>query len=189
MQSAKFVEQLIDAIDRAGLPYMLVGSFASNVFGITRSTKDADVVVEFAGRKISDITRNLGAGYKLDPQMRFESVTGTSRFIIEVVGSPFLLEIFKLSEDPHDRERFARRMRQFSPEIGRDVFLLTAEDVIITKLRWSVALNRNKDRDDARDVMAVQGDALDWPYIYGWCDRHGTRALLDEVRASIPPID
>ena len=28
---------------------------------------------------------------------------------------------------------------------------------------------------------------IDWPYVYDWSDRHGTRALLDEIRSSIPP--
>jgi hypothetical protein len=41
-----------------------------------------------------------------------------------------------------------------------------------------------------RDVIAVQGDELlDWDYIHHWCGIHGTRVLLDEIRASIPPID
>jgi hypothetical protein len=53
-------------------------------------------------------------------------------------------------------------------------------------LRWA----RAKDIDDVRDVIAVQGDsALDWDYIQGWTDVHGTREKLDAVRASIPPID
>jgi hypothetical protein len=47
---------------------------------------------------------------------------------------------------------------------------------------------RARDRDDVRNVIAVQGGALDWPYIHSWCDRHGTRQLLDDVRKSIPPI-
>lgn len=47
-----------------------------------------------------------------------------------------------------------------------------------------------KDADDLRDVIAVQGDeALDWDYIHRWTAEHGTRELLDEIRASIPPLD
>ena len=42
----------------------------------------------------------------------------------------------------------------------------TPEDVIITKLRWSLLANRSKDRDDARDVIAVQGDRIDWDYVH-----------------------
>ena len=64
----------------------------------------------------------------------------------------------------------------------------TAEDVIITKLRWFAKVRRNKDWDDARDVIAVQGDALDWDYIHSWCDKHGTRQILGEIQKSIPPL-
>ena len=45
-----------------------------------------------------------------------------------------------------------------------------------------------KDRDDARNILAVQGDALDFAYIGRWCDTHGTRARLEELRRSIPPM-
>lgn len=66
----------------------------------------------------------------------------------------------------------------------------TPEDVIIMKLRWAKVAKRDKDRDDVRNIIAVQGDeALDWDYLHRWCAAHGTRALLDEIRASIPPID
>ena len=58
----------------------------------------------------------------------------------------------------------------------------------MTKLRWYKALNRSKDKDDVRGVIAVQGDSLDWDYIRRWCDMHGTRELLEAVWASIPPI-
>jgi hypothetical protein len=57
-------------------------------------------------------------------------------------------------------------------------------------LRWAMIAKRGKDRDDVRDVIAVQGDeVLDWDYIHHWCGLHDTRELLDEIRASIPPID
>ncbi|MGC8643473.1 MAG: hypothetical protein ACP5XB_26755 [Isosphaeraceae bacterium] len=110
----------------------------------------------------------------------------TTRFVARVQDSPFKIEFFLLSSDPHDRERFRRRRRV---TVGnRQVWLPTAEDVIITKLRWGKLANRSKDRDDARDVIAVQGDRIDWDYVHSWCEQHETRALLDEIRRSIPPI-
>ena len=62
--------------------------------------------------------------------------------------------------------------------------MATAEDMVIQKVRW----NRDKDRDDARNILAVQGDALDYAYIEHWCDSHGTRTRLEDLRRSIPPI-
>jgi len=35
----------------------------------------------------------------------------------------------------------------------------------------------------------VQDRNIDWSYVYGWCDQHGTRDLLDEIRSSIPLSD
>jgi hypothetical protein len=34
--------------------------------------------------------------------------------------------------------------------------------------------------------MAVQRDKLDWGYIEQWCRRHGTLALMEEIRRSLP---
>ena len=36
---------LARAFEDAGLPYMIVGSYSSNFYGVPRSTKDADLVV------------------------------------------------------------------------------------------------------------------------------------------------
>jgi len=55
---------------------------------------------------------------------------------------------------------------------------------MVTKLRWG----RGKDKDDARDVMAVQARSWDWSYIRGWCSRHGTLALLEQIQQSIPDL-
>ena len=66
--------------------------------------------------------------------------------------------------------------------------LTTAEDVIVTKVRWAATARRTKDREDAKEVIAVQGERIDWDYVNAWCDRHSSRAALDEIRASIPPL-
>jgi len=55
-------------------------------------------------------------------------------------------------------------------------------------LRWFVRANRRKDEDDIRDVIAVSGNQVDWDYVHRWCELHGTRAALDAIRASVPPL-
>lgn len=67
----------------------------------------------------------------------------------------------------------------------RRVYISSAEDVIVTKLRWSLSARRPKDKMDAKNVIAVQGERLDWDYVNRWCDRLGTRALLDEIRETL----
>lgn len=177
---------VIDALETLAIPYMLVGSLSSNVYGIPRSTHDADFVIECAAEFLPRLAAHLGPAYRLDPQMTFETATLTRRHVLNVVGIPFKIEFFHLSDDPHDQERFKRRRRE--KMLDREIYLPTVEDVIITKLRWSSILKRSKDKDDVQAVLAVQGSNIDWPYVYSWCDQHGTRDLLDEIRRSIPPL-
>lgn len=183
MNSDEATVAVIDALDVLHIPYMLVGSFSTNFYGIPRSTHDADIVVQLQPGDVLALAKHLGPPFRLDPQMTFETVTATNRYILHLDESPFSIELFLLSSDPHDRERFARRRRERIPEC--EVFVPSAEDVIVTKLRWSLATGRRKDIEDVENVIAVQGDRIDWDYVHSWCDRHGTRELLDQVRRSL----
>jgi hypothetical protein len=184
MTSDQVVRAVIATLEELAVPYMLVGSFSSNFYGIPRSTKDADFVVALGDTTIRTVADRLGPGFALDPQMSFETVTGTYRYILTAVGLAFTIEIFQLSDDPHDQERFRRRTRVSTPQ--GDAYLPTAEDVVVTKLRWSRLGKRTKDIDDVRSVLGVQGSRLDWDYVHLWCDEHGTRQHLDDVRRSVP---
>ena len=173
------------ALEAAGIPHVLVGSMSSNVHGFARSTKDMDLVVQTDRAGLDRLFTALSAAFDIDPQASFETITGTFRHILVAKDEKFKVEIFQLSPDAHDQERFRRRLHVDYPALQARVAILTAEDVVITKLRWA----RAKDLEDIRDVIAVQGDGLDWNYIHHWTAIHATRAKLDEIRASIPKID
>lgn len=188
MMSDEFTASMIRALEAEAIPYMVVGSISSNVYGISRLTKDADIVIELGSHSIRNLANRLGPQFQLDPQLTFESVTATTRYIIKVADTDFKIELFQLSEEAHDQERFRRRRSLTVPGVGM-AYVASPEDVVITKLNWHHRNGRGKDREDVRDVLAVQGDALDFDYIHSWCERHGTRQLLDDIRASIPRLD
>jgi hypothetical protein len=176
---------VIDALDHAAIPFMIVGSLASNFHGIPRATRDADFLIQAGSASISDLAAALPDGLRLEPQAAFETVTGTTRYIVTLRQSPFVCELFLCGDDPHDTARFTRRERV--RVLNREACLATAEDMIITKLRWATRANRAKDRDDVRNIIAVRGAELDWNYIERWCVTHDTIALLGDIRDSIPP--
>jgi hypothetical protein len=184
MTAVDYVALVVDALNRAGIPYMAVGSFSSNIYGYPRSTKDADFVIELGGRSISGLAAELGQDFALEEQMSFETVTGTMRYRLVHRTSTFVVELFLLSSDPHDQARFARRV---TGDIGgRKTFFPTAEDVVVTKLRWSRHGRRQKDIDDVRNVLAVQAGKLDLDYVRRWTDQHGTRSLLEQLLSEPP---
>jgi len=183
MTNEEAVVVVIDALRSHSVDHVVVGSFASNFYGVPRSTQDIDFVVQLGNTSVHDIVKALGPAFQLDPQRGFETVTATQRHVIRLADGSFAIELFYLSEDAHDRERFQRRCRVTL--LGRETFLLSVEDVVVTKLRWSGGVGREKDLADLRNVIAVRQDAIDWVYVHRWCDLHGTRKTLDQIRTEI----
>lgn len=186
MTADQAIEAIVDGLQAAGIPYMIVGSLASNVHGIPRSTRDADFVVELAEGSLSRLADALPRDLRLERQGSFEAVTATTRYLVELAGSPFVGELFVRSDDPHDEERFRRRQRV--RVLDRHAFVATAEDMIVTKLRWVNDANRAKDREDIRNMLAVRGPDLDLAYVRRWSRGHGTDRLLDEILATVTPV-
>ena len=185
MTSDNAVVRVLEHLNALNIPFMVVGSLASNFYGIPRATRDADLVMACSPGELDALAIRLGPTFALDAQSSFETVTGTLRRVLHVIGSAFVFELFSLSEDPHDRARFARRVQVTI--LGHRAWVPTAEDVVITKLRWAVHGRRAKDADDARNVLALRGEDLDWPYIDRWCETHGTAEDLHRLRQSLPP--
>lgn len=183
MNSDEIVAEFIDVLEAEHVPYLLVGSLSVNQYAIPRSTHDADFVVQHQPGLLATLTAKLRPDFRLDPQLRFETITGTYRNVITVEDSEFCIELFRLSSDAHDQMRFQRRVR--GGYLGRGVWIPTAEDVIVWKLRW--AASRVKDQEDVREILSVSGGRLDWPYIHEWTAKHETRELLDAIVARVPP--
>jgi hypothetical protein len=171
---------VIDALNTMGVSYMIVGSFASNFYGVPRATQDADFVLLMRPGLIEELIGRLGPQFRFDPQLSFETVTGTHRYVICTSTGDFYVELFRLADDEYDQERFRRRCRVQLWD--HETCIPTPEDVIVTKLLWAHRAGRTKDVNDARGVVLVHSDRLDWDYIERWCDRQGTRPLLEDLR-------
>lgn len=159
---------------------MVVGSFSSNYHGIPRSTKDADIVLEFDSGTWERLSLKLPEGLSLEPQGSLEMVTATRKEVVIVDGSVFEIEVFHLSEDLFDKERFSRREKVELTE-GQLAWVATAEDVIVQKLRWAKGGLRAKDYDDVVNVLLRKKGDVDFDYVNHWCGLHDTLPLLEKA--------
>ena len=184
MNTDDIVFTVIDHLNERQVPYMIVGSLATNFYCVPRSTEDGDFVVD---SNLAHLAREIGerhVGLHFDPQLAFESVTGTKKIVLRTVEHGFEIELFGLSNDEHDQLRFSRRIQVETA--GRLAWIASLEDMIVTKLRWSQHAGREKDISDARNLIGVQREHIDWPYVEQWCDQHGTRNILERLRSETP---
>lgn len=183
MTSEDLVVLVFDALTALHVPFMVSGSLASNFYGVPRATQDADLVLVLNDVPVDAFAARLRDAFDVDTQIAFETVTGSRRLVAHARDSAFDVELFDVTDDPHDRERFARR--RFVDVLGRTVAVPTPEDVIINKLRWWQLARRRKDVEDARNVVAVQRASLDQEYLRRWCGAIGVLGLLEDVERSL----
>jgi hypothetical protein len=73
MNTDDIVLAVIDFLNERNLPYMLVGSLATNFYCVPRSTEDGDVVI---GSNLTQVARDITRTEKqirFDPQLSFEN--------------------------------------------------------------------------------------------------------------------
>ncbi|MCO6043816.1 hypothetical protein NG895_07840 [Aeoliella sp. ICT_H6.2] len=183
LKSELIVKRVLASLNEHGHAFMLVGSYATNLYCVPRGTQDIDLVVESKFISAAQEIASEHPDIHLDRQLGFESVTATKRVLLTADDTDFKVEVFELSNDPHDQSRFQRRL---AVELyDEKAWVATAEDTIVTKLNWAAKTGRGKDRDDAQNVMAAQHETLDWPYIEHWCGEHGTLEKLSELRTQL----
>ena len=124
------------------------------------------------------IQLGLSSEFRSNPQVEFGLITGTTRRVIEFVATNFKIELFELSSDAFDQARFQRRVSVQHSTLGDKVWIPTAEDVVMQKLRWG----RPRDLSDVGNVVAVENELLDYAYIQRWTDVHGTTGELKKIR-------
>ena len=54
---------VIDALDKAAIPYMLSGSLSSMYYSFPRATTDADFVIDLGDQPVCGARKNFGIGF------------------------------------------------------------------------------------------------------------------------------
>lgn len=183
MTSLDVVAHVLQIFNDLHLPYMLVGSLSLNLYAVPRHTNDADFVAEFGDIPITAIAAKLGPDFMFDRQIGFETITSTTQYKLEHIPTGFVIELFELTDDPHDHMRFSRR--KMITLAGIPAFVPTAEDVIVQKIKWAARGRRTKDLADTENIIRVQKSLLDLAYIRHWCLLHGTEDLFEQIWADI----
>lgn len=181
MSSAPVLRELVDALNHAGISYMVVGSFASNLYGTGRGTQDIDVVVSANADQIRASLNGFPKNqYYFDVDAALEACRRKSMFNILDMERGWKIDIIFQKPGAFHQQAFSRR-RAAQIE-GVDVFALTPEDVIISKLEWAKMGESTRQLEDIAGVLKVQKDKLDRPYIEKWVAELGLAAQWSQAR-------
>jgi hypothetical protein len=183
-----FLARVVEALERAGIPYMVSGSVVSSYQGAPRMTHDVDIVIDVPSQSASRLVDALSAPDSyLDADAVSEAAATKGMFNLINPASGDKADFWLLTGDGFDVERFRRRIH--IEALGIRFAASTPEDTILMKLRWSAASGGSeKQLLDAIGVYEVQAGALDERYLDEWAERLGVQDSLARVRAEAKPI-
>ncbi|HEY7352053.1 MAG TPA: DUF6036 family nucleotidyltransferase [Terriglobales bacterium] len=136
MNASETLKKIIAALDQARIPYMLTGSFASAHHGTPRSTLDLDLVIAPESEQLRNLVALLSNDeYYVDMEAALEAYRRRSMFNAIDISTGWKIDLIIRKSREFSREEFARR--QLVEVQGLQIFVASAEDVVIAKLEWS----------------------------------------------------
>lgn len=185
-----FFERLIAALEQAGVPYMVTGSYASSAHGTPRATNDIDIVIAPTPDELRALLRELPDDrYYADEVDAFEALKHHSQFNVIDFATTWKADLIVRKNRDFSREEFGRR--RVHTIAGARVHLATAEDILIAKLEWYKLGESARQLEDVVGIIRRQGASLDREYVEYWVGElgvgdvwHKVLAMAGEGRAS-----
>lgn len=144
---------------------MLSGSVAMSIYILPRATRDFDFIVNLQAKDIDALTNYFKEGYYCDADAVDDAVKNRSMFNIIDHASGFTADFIILKDEPFRQIEFKRRVQ--ADFFGIPIYIVTAEDLLLSKLIWIQKIQSNIQMEDIKNLTALN---LDWEYINKWIE-------------------
>jgi hypothetical protein len=188
MSQQELLRRVVQALDDAGIAYMVTGSVVSSLQGEPRSTHDIDLVVDVKSNMTNKLVESFPPpDFYLDEDTIIEAISNQSMFNLIEVNTGDKVDFWILTEEPFDQSRFVRKyIEEFA---GIPITVSRPEDTILVKLRWAkLSGGSEKQFTDALRVYEVQFEKLEMDYLRSWAKKIGVEALFGRMEKEAETI-
>ena len=158
----RLLGRLGQALDQAGIPYMVIGGQAVMIHGRLRVTEDVDLTLGVDSSEASQVLTVLG-NVNLKPLVDQPCEFVTRTYILPMYAIDEQVRVdFAFSFTPYEMQAIEHGVTH--NENGHPVRFASAEDLIIHKL----FAGRPRDLEDIRGILARQQNKVDRMYLRDW---------------------
>jgi hypothetical protein len=165
-----------DRLSAHGLAFMLTGSFALAYYATPRMTRDLDIVVALNERDVGTLVAAFEADFYIDADAARTAILSERMFNLMHLESGVKVDFIVRKSSEYRQVEFARR--QAVAIAGIRTWIVSCEDLVLSKLVWALNSNSELQRRDIRQLLA---EASDFDYIRAWAPQLGVTDLLDEL--------
>ena len=157
--------RITEALESKNIPYMLSGSVAMNSYTVPRMTLDIDIVIELREKNLPAFLSLFDDKYYINHDTVANEVKRLGMFNIIDHETGFKIDFIVRNNSIYRKHEFERRKKA---KIGdSEVWMVSPEDLIISKIIWIQELKSDKQIHDIKNLLAIPG--IDTKYIVYWC--------------------
>jgi len=128
-------------------------------------TRDIDFIVHLEAKNLDLFVNSFKDGFYCDRDAVKEAMEGPIKmFNVIDHETGYKADFVVLKDDPFRLEEFNRRLKV--SYFGKNVYVVSPEDLLISKLIWIQDLQSAVQIEDIKSLVVV--DNLDWEYISKW---------------------
>ncbi|MBN2893275.1 MAG: hypothetical protein JXL97_15495 [Bacteroidales bacterium] len=161
------LKRVTNSLESKGIEYMLSGSIALNNYSIPRMTMDIDIVIELDEDKLPNFLSIFDQNYYINEKtVRYETLN-TGMFNVIDFETGFKIDFIIRKNTEYRKHEFERRQKTKITDFN--VWIVSPEDLIISKIEWIQKLQSDKQINDLINLLAINN--IDKKYIKTWCQK------------------
>lgn len=171
------MRDVLERLEHLQIGYYVTGSEALPRYGQPRQSMDIDIVLDITLDQFPIVGRAFEGGYLVNDPIDFGGHLMASIIPTSALGKA---DLILSRDDAWSRLAMSRRQRWEHPQYGA-IWVASLEDLILAKLQWSGGTSELQLRD-CRNLVAMNRQSIDWPYLEHWAGVLGLDDLLAQVR-------
>ncbi len=158
------------------IPFMLSGSMAMGFFTVPRMTRDLDIVAELTGGQLESLHERLQADYYFDKEAALQALKIRRMFNILHNKTGVKVDIIIRKDSDFRRLEFERRQKIVIE--GFETYIVTIEDLILSKLYWA---KDSLSEMQMRDIQSLCKARHDRKYVEKWVNLLGLEKVYERA--------
>ena len=181
VEQTDLLKLAIQTLNRLGIPYAVVGSFASGVWGESRFTQDIDLLIEVKPAEVALLCDAFpDTDFYVSKAAAREAVERHGQFNVIHPASGNKIDFMIAGRTPWVVAQLERR-RHVPLFHDLDADVAAPEDVILGKLVYYREGGSEKHLRDIAGIVKISGDMVDRKYIAQFATQLGVAAIWQRV--------
>lgn len=171
------LKRVSEGLSSQSLPFMLTGSFALAFYATPRMTRDLDIVVALVAGDVETLLNTFSSDFYIDADTVRGAIQNERLFNMMHLSSGIKVDLIVRKSSEYRLTEFERRQRVTVGSVL--TWIVSREDLILSKLVWSLGSGSDLQLRDVRQLLA---GPIDVDYLNRWAPVLGVETPLRELK-------